>query len=505
MAEDGGVAFLRVVARVVARLMLAALVLVVLALGLRAFEAWRAPQLALWQTYVPPELGPDALDATDWAGYLAAEDKAFAAVRANVTDRLPPSDRTPFNRYFAGARTYPGRFAQDWNRSFLLRPQGPVAGVAVLVHGLTDSPYSLRHFADLYVARGFIALGVRMPGHGTVPAALLDMDHESWRAAVRLAMREARRLAAPGQPIHLVGYSNGGALSVLHSLDALEQPDLVKPDQIVLISPMIGITPFARFAPFAAWPGYIPGFEAARWLDLLPEYNPFKYNSFPAHAADQSYQVTQLVQARLAAMSARLGDFPPVLTFQSVVDHTVSAEAVVNGLHMRLPAGRSELVLFDVNRAAALDFLLTDDAKTALNRLLPAAPVPFRSVVVANAAPASGTSADGQIEARIVEAGQTQMKREPLPDLRYPPTLYSLSHVAMPFPISDGLYGTSPDPAEDFGIHIGDIVVRGERGIYRVGEDTLMRAAANPFLPFMLDRVRATLPPLAAESPAKAP
>ncbi|MEW6257166.1 MAG: alpha/beta fold hydrolase [Pseudomonadota bacterium] len=499
---------IKVFGRVAARILVLGLFCAVLALGFRAFEAWRGPHLSLWHTYVPPELTVAELDATDWAGYLAAEARAFAAVRANVSDRLPADEQTRFNRYFPGAANFPGGFPTDWNRSFMLQPQGPITGVAVLVHGLTDSPYSLRHFARLYAARGFTVLALRVPGHGTVPSALLDMGHETWRAAVRLAMREARRLAGPQKPIHLMGYSNGGALAVLHSLDAIEQPDLVKPDQIVLISPMIGVTQFARLAPLAALPAFVPGFEAARWLDLLPEYNPFKYNSFPANAAAQSYQLTQLVQARLSALSSRLAAFPPVLTFQSVVDQTVSAEAVVNGLHMRLPSGRSELVLFDVNRDGPLDFLLTQDAKTALERLLPAAPRPFRSVVVVNAAadlPQGGSASTGRMEARMVEAGETGVRRTPLaPDMVYPPTVYSLSHVAMPFPLSDGLYGISPDAGEAFGIRIGDLVARGERGAFRVGEDVLMRIASNPFLPFMFERLGATLTPPASQGPPPA-
>lgn len=482
----------KVLVRVAARVALLVLFFVVLGLGFRAFDAWRGPQLSLWHTYEPPELTVAELDAADWAGYLAAEARLFSAVQANVSDRLLPAERTPFNRYFTGAHNYPGRFAQDWNRSFVLQPAGTVEGVAVLVHGLTDSPYSLRHFAKLYADRGFIAMGMRMPGHGTVPGSLLEIGQEHWSAAVRLAMREARKLAGAGKPIHLVGYSNGGALAVLHTLDALEAPALVKPDQLVLVSPMIGVTPLARFAGLAALPAFLPGFEASRWLDLMPEYNPFKYNSFPVHAAAQSYEVTQVVQARMNALSARLADFPPVLSFQSVVDQTVSTEAVVNGLHMRLPAGRGELVLFDVNRTAALDFLLTDAAKDALKGLLPAAPRPFRSVVVASVEGAG----QGQVEAQVVEAGATAMTRQPLPAaLAYPPTIYSLSHIAMPFPVSDGLYGVAPDPAEDFGIRLGDLVARGERGTFRVSEEVLMRISSNPFLPFLLERLGRILPP----------
>lgn len=471
----------------------ARLVLIVVALGLaglafRAFEAWNGPALQPWHTFSPAEPAPDALDAMDWAGYLENEKRQFAAVETQVVARVPEVERTAQNRYFSGARNYPPRFTTDWNRSYTLLPSGTPRGVAVLVHGLTDSPYSLRHFAQVYVQQGFAVLGLRVPGHGTVPGALTDIRWPQWTAAVRLAVREARRLA-PGLPLHMVGYSNGGALSLLHTLDALERPEIGRPDQVVLLAPMIGITPAARFAGLAGIPAILPAFGAAAWLDLIPEYNPFKYNSFPVNAAVQSYEVTQALQAAITRQADRLKDMPPVLTFQSVLDQTVSPEAAVNGLHMRLPEGRSELVLFDINRAPELDFVLTAASRTALQRLLPAAPRPFRTTIIA--ARADGTG----MEVRTVAAGQSAETRQPL-GLAYLPSIYSLSHVAMPFPVTDGLYGITPAPEDDFGIRLGAAVVRGERGSMQVGPDMLMRISSNPFLPYMLERVaRTTTPP----------
>ena len=92
----------------------------------------------------------------------------------------------------------------------------------MLLHGLTDSPYSLRHIARRYRDRGFVAVAIRMPGHGTVPAALTDIEWEDWDAATRLAVREARRRAGPSTPLHIVGFSNGGALAVKYALDAID-------------------------------------------------------------------------------------------------------------------------------------------------------------------------------------------------------------------------------------------------------------------------------------------
>ena len=64
---------------------------------------------------------------------------------------------------------------------------------------------------------------IRLPAHGTVPGALTDVEWEDWQAATRLAVREAVRRSGPGKPLHVVGYSQGGALAVKYALDALDE------------------------------------------------------------------------------------------------------------------------------------------------------------------------------------------------------------------------------------------------------------------------------------------
>jgi len=53
--------------------------------------------------------------------------------------------------------------------------------------------------------------------------------------------------------------------------------------------------------------------------------------------------------------------------------------------------------------------------------------------------------------------------------------------VALPFPPSDSLYGSQPDPTESFGINLGTIAARGERGALIVSLDMLLRETSNPF------------------------
>jgi alpha-beta hydrolase superfamily lysophospholipase len=468
-------------------------------IAVRIYDAQRGPPLEPWHTYAPHELGADELENADWSEYLKAEQAVFDQVRTEVTARLEAEDRVPVNRYFEGSPVYPGRFAQDWNRSYVLEPDGAPVGAAVLLHGLTDAPYSQRHIAERYRAHGYVAIAIRLPGHGTVPAGLTEIAWEDWMAATRLAVREARRRIGPSLPVHLVGFSNGGALAMKHALDAIEDPQLSRPDRLVLISPMIGITAFARFAGLAGLPAFLPKFAKAAWLSILPEFNPFKYNSFPVNGARQSWQLTQALQEQILrqARSGRLGQLPPILTFQSVIDFTVSTRAIVSALYAHLPANGSELVLFDVNRDAKLGPLLRARADDVLTRLLPAPPRPFRTTTITNA----GADTREVVE-RVVEAGAATEQERPL-GLLYPPGVFSLSHVALPFPLSDGLYGLEPDPDDDFGISLGAVAPRGERGALIVSLDALLRMSSNPFFPYLLERVEEGIAP--APRTAKAP
>ncbi|WP_147153279.1 alpha/beta hydrolase [Reyranella soli] len=472
--------------RLLRRTLLLLVVVAATLLAVRTYDSQRGAPLQLWHTHVPHDMRAADIDKADWQTWLKAEDAVFHEVRTEVVDKLDAESRTASNRYFAGSPIYPGNFKQDWNRSYVLEPAGPPAGAVVLLHGLTDSPYSLRHIARRYRDRGFVVVGIRLPAHGTVPAALTDVEWEDWDAATRLAVREARRRAGPAVPLHIVGFSNGGALAVKYALDAMEDNRLVQADRLILVSPMIGITAFARFAGLAALPAMFPAFAKAAWLGLLPEFNPFKYNSFPVNGARQSHRLTVALQDRLAraARDGRLQRMPPILTFQSVVDFTVSTRAVIASLYALLPANGSELVLFDLNRAAKISSeLMRNASETVLTRILADPPRNFRTTIIAN------VSDDRQeVQERVTEAGAVTEQTRDL-GLAFPPGLFSLSHVALPFPMYDALYGLEPNEPEDFGVNLGAIAPRGERGVLIVDLDALVRVSSNPFFPYILERL----------------
>lgn len=472
------------------RALIALIAVTVTFFGMRIYESQRGLRLELWHTFVPQDMTANQIDMTDWLGYLAAENKLFNEVKENVTDRLIGTEQSPFNRYSSDSIIYPDRFKQNWNRSYIMLPDSKPRGAVVLLHGLTDTPYSLRHIANLYREHGFVAIGIRLPAHGTVPSALSNVHWQDWLAATRLAVREAKRLTGRDMPLHIIGFSNGGALAMKYTLDALDDPTLAKPQQVVLISPMIGVTSFARFAGLAGLPAVFPPFAKSAWLSVLPEFNPFKYNSFPVNGGRQSHLLTTALQQQIysKATDQKLDALPPILTFQSVVDFTVSTRAIITALYNLLPSNGSELVLFDVNRSTNVELLLRSSALSAINQLLPKPPRKYQATLITNA-----TARDPNMVARSTDANQSTETVKPI-GLQYPPEMFSLSHLAIPFPVSDSLYGSHPENPTEFGISLGNIAVRGERLVLVVDLDTLLRASSNPFYPYIVERIDADIP-----------
>jgi len=336
-------------------------------------------------------------------------------------------------------------------------------------------------------------VGLRIPGHGTAPVGLTDVRWEDMAAAVRLAARHLAERVGDA-PLFVVGYSNGGALAVEYALASLRDPGLPRLEAIVLFSPEIGISPAAALAVWQERIGRLLGLEKLAWSSIGLEYDPFKYQSFAINAARQAHRLTGEIARRIteaAGSGDGLAGFPRVLVLQSAVDATVSTPAVIQGLLARLPARGNELVLFDLNRRTAIPELLRHDPAGMLTALL-RDPTPFTLRVVTNE---SATSL--QVVERLRLEGTDVTSRRRL-GLSWPRDVFSLSHVALPFPPTDPLYGderAEPSP----GIRLGRVALRGERGVLRVPAADMLRARSNPFFPYVGERILALLDLAAGE------
>ncbi|MGI9293925.1 MAG: alpha/beta hydrolase [Pseudomonadales bacterium] len=452
----------------------------------RAFEARRFPDLSNWhRPLIDSEFSADtSVTITNLEEYFELEEKVFAEIDREIYQSHSSNELLPLSRYSNGSRVDPKNFDRNWNRSFELMPN-QIRGGVLMIHGLTDSPYSMRHLANFFQSHGFYVLALRMPGHGTIPGELIDATWQDWMAATKMGAKHVRSKLKLNQPLHIVGYSNGGALAVKYALDAIVEPNLPKPDKLILLSPMLGVTFFSRFTDWHKVLSWIPYFEKFRWLNVLPEFDPFKYNSFPKAAGKQTFLLTREINRQLSKFTktGEIEQLPPILTFQSLVDATVLTSAIVERLYNRIVLNNSELVLFDVNRLSKVDEFLTHRHNELYNRITQAKDVSYTLTIVTN------VNKDSRQVVAKTWANQTSIQTNESLNLEWPSKIFSLSHVAIPFPEHDDVYGAQESNTQNDNFNLGTFSPRGERGILTVPIHMLMRLRYNPFYSYMEQRI----------------
>jgi carboxylesterase len=136
-----------------------------------------------------------------------------------LTRRVNEADRLPFD--------LPGRAAEDGTDA------------ALLLHGLSGSPFEVRHVADRLNRDGVRCIGPVMAGHAGDPHALVGL---SWRSWVDGARQELLRLEGARRTF-VVGCSMGALVACVLAHD---HPDRV--DGLALLAPALRLTRSLRIA-----------------------------------------------------------------------------------------------------------------------------------------------------------------------------------------------------------------------------------------------------------------
>lgn len=458
------------------------------ALGVLLLYLWWArsgPPLQPWHTVELEEefTAAKAQTVQTFADYQQLEARLFHELDDKVYAQTPTGPEYGLVRFSRGSAADPGQWQPDWNRSFELGPREAVGGV-LLLHGMSDGPYSLRALGEALAGQGYRVLGLRMPGHGAAPSGLRTVTWEDMATATRLGMRHLAETLGES-PIHVMGYSTGAALALDYTLNARAATDAPVPASLVLVSPAIGITPLAAISPWIDRLAGVPGLAQLAWTANLPEFDPFNFNSFSVNASVQVHRMTRSVAARIRNLAANgpIAGFPPTLLLLATVDATVSTDAVVDQLLRHLASEGHELMLYDINRFAKKSPLLVADPGPLTERLMQDETLPFAVTLIANE-----SSESRAVVARSKPPFTAQVtKTEPL-DLEWPVDLISLSHVALPFPPDDPLYGRYPPESRER-VFLGELAMRGERGVLKVPAQWLLRLRYNPFYDYQAQRV----------------
>jgi len=163
------------------------------------------------------------------------------------------------------------------------RTQGkPYRRGVLLTHGLSDSPYHMRYLAEFFQRNGFRVMAVLLPGHGTQPGDLLDVCWQDWAEAVAYG---AGCLAEEVDEVYLAGFSAGAALSLQQAAKDRRVRGLF------LFSPALEISSRARRASLHGLYSWL--LPRSAWLNVLPDRDLYKYESFCMNAVVQMWRLTQ--------------------------------------------------------------------------------------------------------------------------------------------------------------------------------------------------------------------
>lgn len=216
---------------------------------------------------------------------------------------------------------------------------GPLG--ALVLHGFTGNPISLRPLAEDLADAGLAVELPRLPGHGT---RWQEMNRTTWHDWAREAGAGLELLRARTQRRIVVGLSVGGLLA-LHM--AATRPDAV--DGVVVINPAMELHPhpLLRFVPVLKW--VLPAYPDPGGPDDIarPDISEHAYPLIPVRALASMIDL----QRRLDLESVTA----PLLVLTSRTDHEVSVEGSATILRRVASVDREQVWLENSQHVATLD------------------------------------------------------------------------------------------------------------------------------------------------------
>lgn len=402
---------------------------------------------------------------------------------------LLSADKNPHKKYIPGNLSHPVTQGKNPNASSLTYPKEEAKGAALVLHGLSDSPYHMQAVAQDLLDKNYIVFNFRLPGHGTAPGALVHITWKEWVEAVDFAFKMTELLAenTTDKKVVAAGFSTGGALLIRHTLSEALSGGVRIPHKIFLYSPAASIAPKAWLADFHEYVSWFPGLEKFQWLDVLPEEDPFKYSSFPKNAAHQIYQLTEhnkKLMNRVSESEEFRSRIPDIITFQSPFDATAEFKGVVK-LYQKVGTRKSKLILFSENKVYG------DLYKESVSKIV--SPQEFTRGIfsselyfIENIQPQSPLA--GLFRITVDEEGLFQKElKEEYEIITWPENLFAMSHISPQIRKEDTYYGKTSK------LYPGESGTRyGEYGLLR-DEEKFSRARYNPFYPILSEILKDNL------------
>lgn len=157
----------------------------------------------------------------------------------------------------------------------------------LLVHGLLDSPFSVHDLGHFFYQQGFLVRSILLPGHGTVPEALLTVDYQEWLATVAFGLDSFNQ---ESDQTYYLGISTGALLGLNQAIQEKKLAGLF------LISPACQLTPFSQVGVYFFRLLQLMLKKQSWSAQLRKTVDYAKYTRFPVNAA---WQVERLIRATM--------------------------------------------------------------------------------------------------------------------------------------------------------------------------------------------------------------
>jgi carboxylesterase len=211
---------------------------------------------------------------------------------------------------------------------------------ALLIHGLTGTPYEMRWLGERLAAAGIRVRGVRLAGHAGAPEDLGATDYDNWYESVVQGFEELRQY---GEPNIVVGLSMGGVLAARLAAD---QPEAVA--GIAMLSPafflprsiMIALGIVSRLGSL---PGqiYLHNASGSDIHDSAARRIHPSARLMPLSAPISLLELARMVRPRLPRIKQ------PALVVHGRHDHTCPMERNVNYVMKHLGSAEKRAVILD--------------------------------------------------------------------------------------------------------------------------------------------------------------
>jgi carboxylesterase len=211
------------------------------------------------------------------------------------------------------------------------------AGVsALLIHGLTGTPYEMRYLGERLAAAGVRVRGVRLAGHAGQPEELAAAGYDNWYESVVRGFEELRRF---GEPNVAVGLSAGAVLAARLALDQREDvAGLAMLSSAFFLGRMSSaLLSVARLLGPLKRRIYLSSSGSDIHDDAARSIHPSS-RLMPLSAPIDLMQLSRLVRPRLLKLTQ------PALIIHSRLDHTCPYERNVEFLTAQIGSARKRVV-----------------------------------------------------------------------------------------------------------------------------------------------------------------